>query len=460
MAAADRTPAGTLDVREVIDNAPFHGLHYQIVTLCALCMIMDGFDVQAPGYVAPAIIQDWKIAPALLGPVFGASNFGVLIGQLCFPVLADRIGRRPVLIAGTVAFAVLTILTGMVNNLTQLLVMRLIAGAAMGSIIPNATALVSEYSPARKRIALVTYLGLGFTVGAAVGGFVAAWLIPMFGWRSVFYFGGAVPLVLGVAMLLWLPESLLHLTLRGKKTEYVRDWLRRVNPTVPISSSTQLVTAEQSRTGTPIAHLFREGRGVATVLLWVVNFMNLFTLYSLANWLPTVVRGAGYPTSTAVLIGTTLQVGGSLSPFLFAWAVVRKGFIPVLGTVFAIATVAIATIGQPGLTLTWLAITVFVAGACIVGAQPTLNTLAATYYPTYLRSTGLGWALGIGRGGSIVGPVLAGQFLAWQWGTRDIFFAMAVPTVISVIAILLLRQVIGARSAVLKPTVAASAPSH
>lgn len=175
--------------------------------------------------------------------------------------------------------------------------------------------------------------------------------------------------------------------------------------------------------------------------------MNLFTVYSLANWLPTVIRGAGYDTSTAVLVGTTLQVGGSIAPFLMAWAVVRKGFIPVLAATFAIACVSITAIGQRGLSLALLVLAVFVAGACVVGAQPTLNTLAATYYPTYLRSTGLGWSLGIGRGGSIVGPVLAGQFIAMKWSTNDIFLALAVPTLVSVVVVLLLRRALGPQSA-------------
>lgn len=256
-----------LDVRDVIDRARLHALHYRIFALCALCMIMDGFDVQALGYVAPAIIQDSTIAPALLGPVFGASNFGVLVGQLSFTMLADKIGRRPVLIGGTVLFAALTLLTGFVNSVSQLLIMRFIAGTALGSIIPNATALVGEFSPAKVRIALVTYIGVGFTVGAAIGGFIAAWLIPTFGWRSVFYFGGIVPLGLAVVMMFWLPESLPLLVLRGKKLEYVREWLRRIDPRAPVGPDTRLVLREENRGGVPAIHLFREGRGIATVLL-------------------------------------------------------------------------------------------------------------------------------------------------------------------------------------------------
>jgi AAHS family 4-hydroxybenzoate transporter-like MFS transporter len=441
--ATPQTVSARLDVSEVIDNCTIGPLHIAIFTLCALCLVMDGFDVQALGYVAPAIIQEWKVAPALLGPVFGASNFGVLIGQLSFTMLADKIGRRPVLIGGAIAFGLLTLLTGRVNSISELLTVRFLAGTALGSIIPNATALIGEFSPRRLRIALMTWVSTGFTAGAALGGFVAAWLIPIAGWRSVFYFGGAIPLVLAVLMLFWLPESLKLLVLKGRGSDYIAKWLRRVNPSVTITPATTFATPEETKGGVPVMHLFREGRTVATLLLWVVNFLNLLNLYSLANWLPTVVRSAGYSTSTAVLVGTTLQVGGTLSPFLFASLIMRKGFIPVLATAFAIATLSIALIGQPGLSLALLVAVVFVAGACVVGSQPSVNALSATYYPTYLRSTGLGWGLGIGRAGSIVGPVVTGWFLALQWTTHSIFLALAIPALLSMLFVLMLRPAMG-----------------
>jgi len=435
-----------LDVKHVLDHARLRALHYQVFGLCALCMVMDGFDVQSLGYVAPAIIQDWQIAPSLLGPVFGASNFGVLVGQLTFTVVSDKIGRRPVIIAGTVLFGLLTLVTGFATSIPQLFVMRVAAGAALGSIIPNATALVSEFTPAPHRVALVTYTGIGFTAGAAAGGFVAAWLIPAFGWRSVLYVGGIVPLIAAAAMGAWLPESLQLLVARRRKLDVVRNWLRRIDPQTAISDSTPLILDEENRAGLPVVHLLRDRRGVTTVLLWIVNFMNLFTVYSLANWLPTVMRTSGYPTSTAVLVGTMLQVGGIVAPFLMAKGVMRSGFIPVLATTFAIASIAIASIGQPGVSVMTLILAVFVSGACVVGAQPILNALAATYYPTYLRSTGLGWSLGIGRAGSIVGPLLAGELLALHWSTRNIFFTLAVPMLINLAVALLLGIALRTRS--------------
>jgi AAHS family 4-hydroxybenzoate transporter-like MFS transporter len=438
MSRSARSPA-TIDVSAIIDDASVESLHVRIFTLCALCMVMDGFDVYALGYVAPAIVQEWKVSPALLGPVFGAVNFGVLVGQLSFTMLADRIGRRPVLIGGALFFGVLTLVTARVTSISELLILRFIAGMGLGSIVPNATALVGEFSPRKHRVALITWIGIGFTLGGAISGLVAAWMIPRFGWRSVFYFGGAIPLVLAALMLVWLPESLTLLVLRAKRPAYVARWLARVNPAVGIASDAVFVVRERSKAGIPVVHLFRDGRAAATMLLWVVNFMNLLSLYSLANWLPTVVRGAGYSTSIAVLVGTTLQVGGTLSPFLLAWLIVRRGFVPVLTVTFGIATGAVALIGQPGLSLALLVSIVFVAGACVVGAQPSVNALSATFYPTYLRSTGLGWSLGVGRVGSIVGPVTGGWLIAQHWSTHAIFLALALPAFVSTLFVFFLR---------------------
>jgi AAHS family 4-hydroxybenzoate transporter-like MFS transporter len=445
-----------LDVGEAIDNSPVQPLHYGIFILCSLGMIMHSIDVQALGYVATTIIQDWKIAPPLLGPVFGASNLGLLVGQLSFTMLADKIGRRPVLIWGTVAFSLLTILTARVNNVGELLAMRFIAGTALGSIVPNVTALIGEFSPRRVRIQLLTYIGIGFTAGAVLGGLVAAALVPALGWRSVFYVGGVAPLIIAAMMVAWLPESLQLLVLRNKRRDYVGMWLKKLDPNLSVTSTTRFLVKEENKKGVPVMHLLREGRGVATILLWLVFFMNLFTLYSLSNWLPTVVRGAGYPTSTAVLVGTVLQMGGLISPFLMAWLVLRKGFFPVLAATFLICTGSIALIGQPGLSLPLLVVIVFISGACVAGVVPSLNALCATYYPTYLRSTGLGWALGIGRVGSIVGPVMAGQFIAWKWTPQDIFMVLATPALASVIVVVALRFAMGAHLTV-RPQAAISA---
>jgi AAHS family 4-hydroxybenzoate transporter-like MFS transporter len=441
-----RVPPPTINIADRIDNSPVGGLQISTFGLCLLCLIMDGFDVQAIGYVAPEIVRAWQIPNAALGPVFGAANFGVLIGSLVFSMLADKIGRRPILVGATLFFGVMTIVAARATSVGELLVLRLIGGIGLGCIIPNATALVGEYSPRRLRGPLMMIIGgVGFTGGAAIGGFIAAFLIPRFGWQSVLYFGGAVPLVIALAMLIWLPESLQFLVVRRTGRPQIARWLRRIDPTVPSGPDVEYVVSEESREGVPVMHLFREGRAAVTILLWVVNFMNLLNLYFLASWLPTVVRDAGHSASTAVLAGTVLQVGGTIGTVGLAWLISRLGFIPVLTASFGVASVTIALIGLPGLSIALVFVLVFIAGWCVVGGQPGINALAGTFYPTSLRSTGVGWGLGIGRAGAIVGPVVGGEFMRRQWSTRDIFFAAAVPALVSTVALVGLRVAMARR---------------
>src|SRR5882672_7247687 len=194
-----------VNVTEIVDNSPFTPLHWRAFVLCMAGLVMDGFDVQALGYAAPSIIREWNVPNAALGPVFAAANFGVLLGALFCSMLADRIGRRPVIVAAALFVGVMTLLTARVTTVPQLLMLRFLTGIGLGTIVSNASSLVGEYGSKRMRATLIMYSGVGFTGGAAFGGFLAAALIPTYGWQSVFYFGGAVPLILGVIMLVALP---------------------------------------------------------------------------------------------------------------------------------------------------------------------------------------------------------------------------------------------------------------
>jgi AAHS family 4-hydroxybenzoate transporter-like MFS transporter len=428
-----------VNVSDVLAESRIGPLQIRVFVLCMICLVMDGFDVQALGYTAPPIIKEFGLPASALGAVFSVSNFGVLIGSLVFSAIGDRIGRRPVIIAMTLFFSATTLATSQAQTLTQLFWLRLVAGVGLGSIMPNATALIGEYSPRRSRVTLMMNITVGFTLGAALGGFIAAGLIPRFGWRSVFVFGGIVPLVIGVLMFAVLPESLEFLAVRRRRPDKVGRWLKQLDPALAIDQATAFVATDRERQGAPFLHLFRDGRTAVTLLLWVVNFMNLLNLYALANWLATVVNGMGYSTQTAVLVSTTLQVGGTIGTFGLAWLIARRGFMPMLIATFTVATISIALIGQPGLSLVMLFVLVFIAGWCVVGGQPGLNALAATYYPTDLRSTGIGWSLGVGRLGAIVGPYVGGMLMARQWTTQQLFLAAAVPALISMLTMIALR---------------------
>ena len=429
-----------INVSQIVDNSELTPFHWGLIVLSSLCLIMDGFDVQAMGYVAPVLIREWGVPNSALGPVFSAALVGVLFGSLGCSMLADRFGRRPLLIIGSLYFAVLTLLTTQAHTINEMLAIRFIAGLGLGGMMPNAMALVGEYSPKKSRVVIMMIISTGFTAGAALGGFVAAWLIPAFGWRAVFYFGGMIPLVIAILMFKYLPESLQYLVLSGKSKETVRTWLMRMNPSAPPPpESAEYTVSEQKRSGVPAAHLFKEGRGMTTVLLWTVNFMNLLNLYFLSSWIPTVVRDAGYSTRTAVLAGTMVQIGGTVGPFVTGWFITRYGFVPTLTVSFFCASLSIASIGQPGLSLLMLFIAIFMAGWCVVGGQPGINSLAAMYYPTYLRSTGIGWGLGIGRIGAIVGPFVGGRLMALHWTNRELFYAAALPALASALVTFSLR---------------------
>ena len=445
MSTAAARLGNTIDVTEIIDHSPFTPLHWRSFTLCMACLVMDGFDVQVLGYTAPSIVREWGVPAATLGPVFAAANFGVLLGALFISMLADRIGRRPVIVAAALFVGVMTMLTGRVTSVPELLLMRFLTGIGLGTIVSNASSLVGEYGSKRMRATLIMYSGVGFTGGAAFGGFVATALIPAYGWQSVFYFGGAIPLVIGLIMLVALPESLQFMALRGKNPARLAAWLNQVDPSVQATPNDTFVVREENKAGVPIRHLFRERRAVATIVFWVVNFMNLLNLYSLASWLPTVVSGAGYSAQTAVLVGTVLQVGGTLGTVGLAWLVARAGFVRILSVTFVIASISVALIGQPSVSLALLYVIVFIAGWCVVGSQPGLNALSGAYYPTYIRSTGIGAGLGVGRIGAIVGPVIGGMFIAQHWSTRDIFMAAAIPASISAVAMFSLRFVVGTK---------------
>jgi AAHS family 4-hydroxybenzoate transporter-like MFS transporter len=429
-----------VDVTEFIDSRGLGSFQIAIFVLFGLFIVMDGFDVQAMGYVAPAIIDDWGIENADMTGAFTFGLIGLFIGAIVFGMAGDRLGRRRVLLASTLAFSLLTFLSGRAGSLEVLISVRFFAGLSLGAILPNATALIGEFSPRRRRIAMMMIVTNGFTVGAMLGGFLAAWLIPNFGWRSVFYVGAAVPLALLVPMAIWLPESLQYLVLRRNDSREISKWLKRIDPQARVDGSARFTVGEQKARGFPIRRLLDEGRAGGTLLLWIANFLNVMNAYFISSWLPTVIRDAGFSTSTAVLVGATVQTGGVLGTLVIAGVLPRIGFIPILGACFGTACISLALLGQPMLAL-WLIFAVaFFAGWGIFGGQPALNALSATFYPTDLRSTGIGAGLGVGRFGAVFGPSLAGLLMARQWTTESMFYTFAVPALLATLAVLLMTR--------------------
>jgi AAHS family 4-hydroxybenzoate transporter-like MFS transporter len=417
-----------IDVPALIDASPIGRFQLGVFVLAAAALIVDGFDVQSMGFVAPELLRRWGIERGALGSVFSASLIGMLFGSLAFSVLADRIGRRPVLVASMFFAAVCMLGTAFTSNLAQLLVMRALCGAGVGAIMGNAMALVSEYCPARKRASTMMLVSCGFTAGAVVGGLLSGWLIPLAGWRAVFVAGGLISLSISASMAVWLPESVQFLVLNGAARERVARLVSRIAGThrMPADKAPQhYIVRDAKPAGAPIAELFREGRATVTLLLWGLNFANLLNLFFLSSWLPTIVTDLGHSRSVAIAIGTLLQVGGTLGTIGMGLLIDRAGYFRVLVPGFVAAAIAIATIGEPALPLAALYMLVAIGGVCIVGAQPAINALTASAYPPAIRATGIGWGLGIGRAGSIVGPVAAGQLAMPGGSSRTLFVASA-----------------------------------
>lgn len=424
-----KEPPPAVDVSQLVDASPLGLYRVVILVVLGLTVLIDGIDVQAMGYVAPAIISDWGIDRAALGPVFGAGMTGMLVGSLVLSLAADRFGRRPVVLGATLWFALCMLLTTRVSTLGQLLQIRFVTGLGLGAIMPNGVALAGELSPRRNRNTLMMLVSCGFTVGAVIGGLLAAAIIPLWGWRSVFYVGGIFPLLLAALMYRFVPESLQFRVLKRRDLDAVRADLRRIAPGARLDQEARLIISDRELPGVPVAELFRHGRAAMTLLLWLIFLFNLVILYFLSNWLPTIATGMGLSTSSAVLVGTALQVGGVAGTLLMGPLIDRRGFIVVLLPIFIVATLSIALIGRPGLSFAALCSAVIVTGFCIVGTAPALVALAADSYPMPLRATGMGWCLGVARIGSILGPVLGGALIGLHWTNSELFSALALPAI-------------------------------
>jgi MFS transporter, AAHS family, 4-hydroxybenzoate transporter len=445
MVALDtKAGAPVIDLVDFIDRQPVGGFHLRLLLLCAAVLFLDGFDTQAIGYVAPVLAREWGLTKGTLGPVFSAGLFGLMIGALVFGPLADRIGRKKIIVASTLAFGMGALITARVGDVNALLVIRFLTGLGLGGAMPNVIAMTAEFNPQRRRATMVMIMFCGFSLGAALGGLLAAWLIPPFGWRAVFIVGGLAPLIMVPILVLRLPESVRFLAATGRAPGRVAELLKQISPHTAFAPGVAFLVHESPLAGLPVAHLFREGRTPVTLLLWVVFFMSLLDIYFLANWLPTVLNDLGASVSEAVLIGSTLQVGGVVGTVALGSIMDRFSF-RALALVYFAAVFAVAAIGQLGHSAIMVSVAIFAAGFCVVGGQIAANALAAGFYPTSIRATGVGWALGMGRVGSIAGPLVGGILLAGKWSTAAVFLAAAGAALCAALAAFGLSRLTGSK---------------
>lgn len=427
----------SVDVQALLDASRFSRFQWLIFFQCLLIVLFDGFDTAAIGYIAPSLIKDWGVSKPQLAPVLSAALFGLAAGALCAGPLADRFGRKLVLIGSVSVFGVACLASSSAGDLSQLTLMRFITGVGLGAAMPNAVTLMSEYCPSDKRALVTNAMFCGFPLGAACGGFLAAWMIPQFGWRSVLLLGGIAPVALVAAMLLALPESVRYMVAMRYPVERVRQVLSRINKAVAAGASLftmeEKLPASQARSG--LATVLSRQYRVGSLALWLAYFMGLVIFYALVNWMPILFKDAGIDTRTATLISALFPLGG-VGAIFTGWLMDRYNANRVIAAGYGLTALAVWAIGQAAGHVGLLTVAVFVAGAIMNTAQSSMPALAAAFYPTQGRATGVSWMLGIGRFGGIAGSFLVAELSRRQLSFGAIFAVVAVPALVAAAALL------------------------
>jgi AAHS family 4-hydroxybenzoate transporter-like MFS transporter len=420
-----------------IDRVKFGPLQFGVTALCALVAMLDGFDTQAIAYVAPRIAADWGLSPASFGPIFSIGLVGLMIGAFVLSPVADRFGRKTIIVISTVLFGVFALLTARSGAMNELMIYRFLTGIGLGAAMPNIIALTSEYAPERLRATLVTVMFCGFPLGSTIGGLISTSLLAHYDWQAVFILGGALPLLLTPVLVFLLPESVRFLVARGAPESRIAPIVRRLAPSVSTAEFMSNLDNERAEApkGLSVLQLFSHRRAAVTGFLWVAFFMNLLVMYFLVNWLPTLLTSAGLPLKLAILSTATLNLGGVVGGVTLGRMIDKFNPYIVLGTAYAASAAFIALIAIGGANLPRLLVGAALAGFGVVGAQTGCNALAASIYPTAIRSTGVGWALGVGRMGAVVGPLAGGLLLARHWAPGSIILAAVAPAMVAALAV-------------------------
>jgi MFS transporter, AAHS family, 4-hydroxybenzoate transporter len=449
-----RGPAVT--VTQIIDNGRFGIFQWTIAIWCAVLVALDGFDNGAINFVAPVIVKEWHAAAPSFGPVFGAGLFGLMLGALASGPIADRHGRKFVVLVSTLVFGVFALATTLAQSIDQLYVLRFLTGIGVGGLMPTSIALTAEYAPKRIRATVVAVMFLGFPLGAGAGGFIGAAIIPRFGWQAMFVLGGALPLILLPIAFFALPESIRFLVTRGRRPDQVAALLNRLIGKAAFTGTESFEIAEgRPLEGFTVKHLLTEGRAINTALLWITFFCNLLVIYSIASWLPLLLRETGLPLASSLQLSGMVPWAGVVSTVILGPLVDRIGAPGVVTALYTLAAGFIFAIGLAGANVPMLAVTIIGCGMCVIGGQSFINVLSAILYPTSVRSTGVGWALGVGRIGAIVGPVVGGLLLAAHITSRDLFFTISVPSLVAALSMAILG--LRLRRGELVPTTSAAA---
>jgi AAHS family 4-hydroxybenzoate transporter-like MFS transporter len=432
--------SAVFDVSEFLDRPKFGAYRILIFALCTLVMTVDGYDVFVVGYLAPALAQDFGVEVPAVTQIFVYQTIGLGLGAYAVSPFADRFGRRNLILICTTLLGVLTLAGTFATSVGELAALRFAASFFFGAVVPNLVALTSEYCSRRSRPILVIILFMGYTVGAGGGGAIASALAQHYGWRAAFWMGGLAPLAVVAILYFLLPESIRFMVLKRDRNDEVAARLKRIDPALDLAGVRGFTIQEEASGVLPMLALFRDGRAPATLLLWLSFAMNLFVLTLIASWMPSFLRAfAGVDLKQAGAIAALFSLGGIVSPLALGYLMNRYGATRVLSANYVAAGLAIILTGLWSADATLAAVGVFCAGLFVIGGQGGINALASMLYPTEMRATGVGWALGAGRVASVFGPLAGGAMLREKWTAIAIFAAAAVPVFIAALATIYVR---------------------
>lgn len=424
--------ATTVNVNAVVDEAKFKPFHLKIVLWCVFIVIFDGYDLAINGVALPLLMQEWNMTAVQAGMLASTALAGMMFGAMLFGMLADKIGRKNVILICVTLFSGFTFWGGFASGPTEFGILRFIAGLGIGGVLPNLVALTSEYAPQKMRSTLVTTMFSGYAVGGIMAALLGAWFTPSFGWEIMFYIAG-IPLLMLPILYLYLPESLTFLV-KKQQNEKASKIVQQISPEQNVTASTQFVLNEVHAPDASIAALFKQGRSMSTLLFWCCFFMCLLMVYALGSWLPKLMMAAGYSLGNSLMFLMAMNIGAVVGTIGGGILADRFHLKPVIIGMFLLGAVSLVGLGfnSPQAVIYLL---VAAAGASAIGSSILLYSFVAQYYPLAIRSTGIGCASAVGRVGAIVGPIIIGFLLGMELPHKMNFLAVAIPAIIGAISV-------------------------
>jgi AAHS family 4-hydroxybenzoate transporter-like MFS transporter len=400
-----------------LENQRIGGLQLRVVALCTLVQICDGYDLNSVAWAVPSLIKAWHLAPPMFTTAFLWSSIGILAGALSAGPIGDRFGRRPLLLASLTIFGIASLLSATAGSIGMLSLWRFFTGMGIGGGFSGAAALTGDYAPHRLRATMIMISFTGAPLGGFVGGQIVALLLAHYDWPVIFVLGGVFPLLLVLALALWLPESPRFLARRQNLSPSHAAVLRRLD-----IAPTEAGAVDVAQ-GNPVRMLFSHGYALQTILLWIIYFCSLLNLFLFAYWMPTVLTLIGMSPPQAVFASSLRDFGAIFAVLYLGLAIDRIGPERTLALHYAAGAVFIAVISLVALPYAMLLVMTFLAGTTIIGSQTGANGTCGKLYPARMRTSGLGWALGIGRLGGIAAPVLGGYLLSLGMAPTHIFLS-------------------------------------